>query len=86
MLIRCMLFYFSIQVAELEFSALVMKNGLCLLMNFIQFKVLNKASEEAEGDMHKLIGVRNSRVAFHQNVVARDLDASRHSAFFLFAT
>ena len=79
-----MLFYFSIQVAEPEFSALVM-SGLCLLMNFMQFRVLNKASEEAEGDIHKLIGGRNSRVAFHQNVVARVLDASRSSAFFIFA-
>jgi len=62
LLIRCMLFYFSFQVAEPEFSALVMKNGLCLLMNLMQFQVLNKASEEAEGEIHKLIGGRNSRV------------------------
>jgi len=63
LLIRCMLFYFSFQVAEPEFSALVMKNGLCLLMNLMQFQVLNKASEEAEGEINKLIGGRNSRLA-----------------------
>ena len=84
LLVRGMLFYVSIQVAEPELSVLVMKNRLCLLMNFLQFKVLNQASEEAEGDIHKLIGGRNARVAFHQNVVAQDLDASRYSAFFRF--
>ena len=60
LLIRGMLFYVSIQVAEPELSVLVMKNSMCLLMNFLQFKVLNQASEEAEGDIHKLIGGRNS--------------------------
>ena len=52
LLTHCMLFYSPVHGAVLELSVLVTRYDLCMIMSCLQFKLLIKASEEAEGKFH----------------------------------